>query len=42
MGKDLVTLAREVECPDGENELAEIVNHMFKSAWMLKATLRNS
>ena len=42
MAKDLVMMAWEVECPDAENELAEIVNHMFKSAWMLKDTLRNS
>lgn len=42
MAKELVTMAREVDCPDGENELAEIINHMFKSAWMLKSTLRSS
>lgn len=38
--KELVAMAREVDCPDGENEMAEIVNHMFKSAWMMKSTLR--
>lgn len=38
--KELVDLAREVGAPDVENELATIVNHCFKSAWMLKATLR--
>lgn len=42
MAKELVDMAREVQCPDGENELAEIVNHMFKGAWMLKSTLRGS
>lgn len=38
--KELVDLAREVGAPDVENELATVVNHCFKSAWMLKATLR--
>jgi len=37
----LVDLAREVGAPDAENEIAEIVGHLFKSAWMLKSTLRN-
>jgi len=41
MGKELVDLAREVGAPDAENEIAEIVGHLFKSAWMLKSTLRN-
>jgi DNA-binding ferritin-like protein len=41
MGKELVDLAREVGAPDAENEVAEIVGHMFKAAWMLKSTLRN-
>jgi len=41
MGKELIDLAREVGAPDAENEVAEIVGHMFKSAWMLKSTLRN-
>jgi len=38
--KELVELAREVEAPDIENYLAELVGMMFKSAWFLKATLR--
>jgi len=42
MAKELVDLAREVGAPDVENELATIVNHCFKSAWMLKATLRTA
>ena len=42
MAKDLVEMAREVGCPDCENELAEICGHLFKSAWKLKATLRPS
>lgn len=42
MGKTIVDMAREVGAPDVENFVAEIVNHMFKSAWMLKATLRNA
>jgi DNA-binding ferritin-like protein len=41
MGKELVDMAREVGAPDVENELATIVGSCFKSAWMLKATLRN-
>ena len=42
MAKDLYVMAREAECPDGENEISQIVNHMFKSAWMIKSTLRRS
>ncbi len=42
MAKDLYVMARECECPDGENEISKIVNHMFKSAWMMKSTLRTS
>ena len=42
LGKAVVEMAKEVEAPDVENFVAEIVNNMFKSAWMLKATLRNS
>lgn len=42
MGKTIVDMAREVGAPDVENFSAEIVNNMFKSAWMLKATLRNA
>jgi DNA-binding ferritin-like protein len=41
MAKELVDMAREVGAPDVENELATIVGNCFKSAWMLKATLRN-
>jgi hypothetical protein len=42
LGKAVVEMAKEVEAPDVENFVAEIVNNMFKSAWKLKATLRNS
>jgi DNA-binding ferritin-like protein len=42
MGKTIVDMAKEVGAPDVENFAAEIVNNMFKSAWMLKATLRNA
>jgi len=42
MAKTIVDMAREVGAPDVENFVAEIVNNMFKSAWMLKATLRNA
>lgn len=38
--KDLCTLAREVEAPDVENYMADVVAASFKSAWFLKATLR--
>ena len=41
MAKDLYKMAGEVECHDGENIIAEIINTMFKSAWMLKSTLRD-
>jgi len=42
MGKDLAKLAEEVDAPDVQNEIATILNHCFKSAWMLKATLRKA
>ena len=42
MAKDIIHMAREVDAPDVENELAVILNHGFKSAWMLKATLREA
>lgn len=42
MGKAIVDMAKEVGAPDVENFAAEIVNNMFKAAWMLKATLRNA
>jgi len=41
MAKDIINMSRIIDCPDCENELAEIVNHLFKAAWMLKATLRS-
>lgn len=41
MAKEIVESAREVEAPDAENLLANTVNFCFKSAWMLKATLRS-
>ena len=40
MGKEIVNMAREIGVPDVENEAATILGHYFKSAWMLKATLR--
>jgi len=42
LSKAVVQMARQVEAPDVENYVAEILNNMFKSAWMLKATLRNA
>jgi len=41
MAKEVVGVAKEVEAPDIENYLAELVGSMFKSAWFLKATLRD-
>jgi starvation-inducible DNA-binding protein len=41
MAKDLGMVAKEVQAPDIENYLAELVGMMFKSAWFLKSTLRN-
>ena len=41
MAKDLGKMAKEVGAPDIENYMAEIVGMMFKSAWFLKATLRD-
>ena len=39
--KDLGIAAKEVQAPDVENYSAELVGNSFKSAWFLKATLRN-
>jgi DNA-binding ferritin-like protein len=33
-------LARKIKAPDVENYCAELVGDSFKSAWMVKATLR--
>lgn len=41
MAKELGTMAKEVQAPDVENYMAELVGMMFKSAWFLKATLRD-
>lgn len=41
MAKDVGLIAKEVQAPDIENYLAELVGMMFKSAWFLKATLRD-
>ena len=42
MAKDVVEAAKEVGAPDVENELAAITGRCFKSAWMMKATLRTA
>lgn len=42
MAKDLVEAAKETGAPDVENYAAEVCGRLFKSAWMLKATLRSS
>jgi DNA-binding ferritin-like protein len=42
MAKDLTEAARETEAPDVENYAATICGNLFKSAWMLKSTLRGS
>jgi DNA-binding ferritin-like protein len=39
---ELVDMAKEANHPDVENEVAAIVGKLFKSAWMLKSTLRNA
>jgi hypothetical protein len=41
MAKDVGMIAKEVQAPDIENYLAELVGMMFKAAWFLKATLRD-
>jgi hypothetical protein len=33
-------MAREVQAPDVENYMAELVGAMFKASWMIKSTLR--
>lgn len=40
MAKDVGCMAKEVQAPDVENYMAELVGMMFKSAWFLKSTLR--
>lgn len=40
--KDLGVAAKEVQAPDVENYAAELVGDSFKSAWFLKAVLRNN
>lgn len=40
MAKDVGCTAREVQAPDVENYMADLVGMMFKSAWFLKSTLR--
>jgi len=40
MAKDIYELSEKVGAPDVSNALADVVNHMFKGAWMLKSTLR--
>jgi starvation-inducible DNA-binding protein len=42
MAKEVTETAKTVEAPDVENAMAELVNFCFKSAWMLKSTLRGS
>lgn len=40
MAKDIQKVAKEVDAPDVENYLADLVGAMFKAAWFLKSTLR--
>jgi DNA-binding ferritin-like protein len=40
LAKNLTEVARETGAPDVENFSAEICGNLFKSAWMMKATLR--
>ena len=42
MAKDITEQARATGTPDLENHAADICGKLFKGAWMLKATLRNS
>lgn len=39
--KDVAEYARELGAVDVENFMADVVGAMFKSAWMLKSTLRS-
>jgi starvation-inducible DNA-binding protein len=39
--KYIVKTSQEIEAPDVENLLADIAHFLFKSSWMLKATLRS-
>jgi len=40
--KEVLTVAKDVEAPDVENYLAELIGDMFKAAWFIKATLRDA
>lgn len=42
MAKDLVDAAKETGAPDVENFAAGICGNLFKGAWMMKATLRDT
>lgn len=42
MAKKLEKLAAKVEAVDVQNYLAELVGQAFKTAWMIKASLRNN
>lgn len=42
LAKKIISTAKEIEAPDVENAAAEILEHCFKSAWMLKAILRHA
>ena len=38
--KEIGEMAREVQAPDVENYMAELVGAVFKASWMIKSTLR--
>ena len=38
--KEIGEMAREVQAPDVENYMADLVGQMFKASWSIKATLR--
>ena len=38
--KEIGEMAREVQAPDVENYMAELVGAMFKASWFIKASLR--
>lgn len=41
MAKEVGCIAKEVQAPDVENYMADLVGAMFKAAWFIKATLRD-
>ena len=40
--KDVHDMAKEVGAPDLENQIADVIHHMFTASWKVKSSLRNA